>query len=384
MTEGEGYRRRRLGLAEASLGLVACAAVMGWAASFVGLHDFGAHNMRGYSDLTAWFVPATFDGAAFGTTLITYRASINGRGAFRARILMWLFTAVSSWINWVHQPSGRAQFVAAGLPIAAVAVFDVVMLEMRGDYEARHGRRAFRLRPGLLVLRWIVDRTGTSDAFRAQIRSISVTALAGLGSDLDNERQPPAITAADTSDPAELHQPSVDRPAGDSVDDSAANKAGDAVGEGVDVQAQHAAEDAEDAAVEAAENTAETTAVDAAVDAAVDTAENAAAENTAVDEPVIQVDPVDRLGAPERVRSRAMDETVELPALSSNAVREAARDEVRHALRSGGEPPTRQELAQRYGRSERWAQQQLRIVREEQDAETEHEADRRLVAVGGR
>ncbi|GAB3293194.1 DUF2637 domain-containing protein [Parasphingorhabdus pacifica] len=168
-------------LSIAALLFVAMAAVMGWGASFVGLHEYGMQSMAGFDYWSAWLVPATFDGAAFACTLMTYRSSINGRSAFRGRVLMWAFTAVSSWINWIHQPSPQAQIVAAGLPIAAVAVFDVVLTELRADHEARHGKRGFRLRPGLLFLRWLVDRSGTRTAFRKQVMDIPVEEIAGLG-----------------------------------------------------------------------------------------------------------------------------------------------------------------------------------------------------------
>ncbi|MCA1187699.1 MULTISPECIES: DUF2637 domain-containing protein [unclassified Saccharopolyspora] len=168
-------------LSIAALIFVAMAAVMGWGASFVGLHEYGMQSMAGFTYWSAWLVPATFDGAAFACTLMTYRSSINGRSAVRGRILMWAFTGVSSWINWIHQPSQEAQIVAAGLPIAAVAVFDVVLLELRADYEAKHGMRGFRLRPGLLVLRWMVDRRSTGEAFRKQVIDIPVEEIAGLG-----------------------------------------------------------------------------------------------------------------------------------------------------------------------------------------------------------
>jgi hypothetical protein len=171
-----------LWLSRAALGFVALAAVMGWGASFVGLHAYGQDQMVGFSYWSAWLIPATFDGAAFGATLITYRASIYGRSAVRGRLLMWTFTAISSWINWIHQTTPEARIVAAGLPVAAVAVFDVVLAELRADYEERHGKRRLRLRPGLLLLRWLVDRGGTAGAFRQQVTDIPVSEIAGLGS----------------------------------------------------------------------------------------------------------------------------------------------------------------------------------------------------------
>ncbi|QGK71206.1 DUF2637 domain-containing protein [Allosaccharopolyspora coralli] len=197
-------------LAPTSLVIVALAAVMGWAASFVGLHAYGQHAMAGFGFWSAWLLPATFDGAAFACTLMTYRSSLHGRSAARGRALMWAFTAVSAWINWIHQPTPDTRLVAAGLPVAAVAVFDVVLGELRADYEARHGRQAFRLRPGLLVLRWLVDRTGTASAFRERITAIPVAQLAGLATDSATEATPertPAPETADTAPPVGVKLP---------------------------------------------------------------------------------------------------------------------------------------------------------------------------------
>lgn len=175
--DGPGYRA----LAVAALTFVALAALFGWAASFVGLHGYGVQRLFGFTNSTAWFIPLAIDGAAFATSLMTFRASIKGRNSLHGRLLMWAFTASSSWINWIHQVDQEARIVAAGLPIAAVAVFDLVMKELRHDYEQRHGRRAFRLRPGLLLLRYVVDRDGTSSAVRGQITAIPVSSLVGIG-----------------------------------------------------------------------------------------------------------------------------------------------------------------------------------------------------------
>ncbi len=198
-------------LAPTSLVIVALAAVMGWAASFVGLHAYGQHTMAGFGFWSAWLLPATFDGAAFACTLMTYRSSLHGRSAARGRALMWAFTAVSAWINWIHQPTPDTRLVAAGLPVAAVAVFDVVLGELRADYEARHGRQAFRLRPGLLALRWLVDRTGTTSAFRERITAIPVAQLAGLATQpaeaTPDAAPKPASEPPDTAPPSGVKLP---------------------------------------------------------------------------------------------------------------------------------------------------------------------------------
>lgn len=186
----------RVNLKTIVLGFVALAAVAGWAASFIGLHDFGVKRMVGFDPRTAWLIPAAFDGAAFACAALTYRASIAGRSAVRGRLLTWAFTALSSWINYIHQPaSTEARLVAVWLPIAAVAVFDVVLSEMRADWEEAHGRKAFRMRIWLLALRAIVDREGTRAAFRTQITDIPVSSLVGLGADL----RPRAVEAVEVA-----------------------------------------------------------------------------------------------------------------------------------------------------------------------------------------
>lgn len=183
-TDETGLRLPRLQavtLARFVLGFVALAAAAGWAASFVGLHGFALTEMHGYSALTAWLVPGSFDGAAFACSVLVYRASIFGRSALRGRVLMYGFTLLSGWINWHFQTNPLGQWVAAALPFAAVLVFDTVLSDLRAEWETKHGQQAFRLRLGLLGLRWLVDRPGTGAAFRATITAVPVTDLVGLG-----------------------------------------------------------------------------------------------------------------------------------------------------------------------------------------------------------
>lgn len=167
-------------MARTVLAFVALAAVAGWAASFVGLHGFALGTMVGYTSITGWLVPGSFDGAAFACSVLVYRASIYGRSALRGRMLMYLFTAVSGWINWHFQVNPLAQWVGCALPFAAILVFDVVLTDLRAEWEIRHGKAAFRLRLGLLALRWVVDRRGTWAAFRSTLIAVPVTDLVGV------------------------------------------------------------------------------------------------------------------------------------------------------------------------------------------------------------
>jgi hypothetical protein len=206
--------RKVFSLAGAALLFICAAALFGWFGSFIGLHGYAVQKMAGFTNRTGWAVPGTYDGAALACTFAVYRASINGRSALRGRVLMFGFTAISSAINWTHQVNHSSRLVAAGLPIAAVLVFDFLMTELRADWEAAHGRKAFRLRPALLLLRYVADREGTRAAFREQITSIPVSALAGLGAELSNS----AKTAASVREVESVPEPELadsDKPLSD-------------------------------------------------------------------------------------------------------------------------------------------------------------------------
>ncbi len=160
--------------------LVLSVAAAGWSASFISLHTFAVAHM-GLSPGPAWLVPGTFDGAALGLSLLAFRAATHGRASLGARVYVYGFTALSSWINYIHIPDPQGRVVACLLPIAAVVVFDKLLKEARAAYERRHGREAFRVRPGLLALRLLIDRDATRHAIKQQITAIPVEALIGLG-----------------------------------------------------------------------------------------------------------------------------------------------------------------------------------------------------------
>lgn len=169
------------GLATLAMVLVVAVAVAGWSASFISLHGFAMAHM-GLTARAAWLVPSTFDGAALGLSLLSFRAAIYGRASLGSMLYVDGFTGLSSWINWVHiDDRAGGKLVASLLPIAAVLVFGKVLKEAREAFERRHGKQVFKVRPGLLMLRWFADRRGTRAAIRAQILDIPVEALIGLG-----------------------------------------------------------------------------------------------------------------------------------------------------------------------------------------------------------
>lgn len=144
--------------------LVLAVAAAGWAASFIGLHDFGMHHMN-LSDTAAWLVPITFDGAPAGLSIVVMRAATHGRSAPVWRLLIVAFTGLSSWINYQHidDPLGRG--VAAFMPPSAVVLFEGLMSEARAAAQRRAGHVAPRLHP----LRWFFDFAGTKDLLRRYI-----------------------------------------------------------------------------------------------------------------------------------------------------------------------------------------------------------------------
>lgn len=169
MTTAQRTRTAALWLRDTFLGgfgfaLVFIVALAGWAASFIGLHDFGAQHM-GLSDQAAWLVPITFDGAPAGLSIVVMRASTHGRPALIWRLLIIAFTGLSSWINYMHIDDGLGRTVAAFMPPSAVILFEGLMSEARAAAQRRLGNLPPRLHP----LRWVFDRAGTLDLYRRHI-----------------------------------------------------------------------------------------------------------------------------------------------------------------------------------------------------------------------
>lgn len=195
----ERTRAAALWLRDSALGglgyaLVLTVAAAGWAASFIGLHDFGINHM-GLSPQAAWLVPLTFDGAPAGLSIVVMRASTHGRSAPVWRLLIVAFTGLSSWINYQHidDPLGRG--VAAFMPPSAVVLFEGLMSEARAAAQRRTGRVAPRLHP----LRWVFDFAGTKELLRRYILDLP------LPTALTASEQPTA--SAETATPAKTASP---------------------------------------------------------------------------------------------------------------------------------------------------------------------------------
>lgn len=199
------------GLATLAMFLVVAVAVAGWAASFIALHAFAQQHM-GLGERPAWLVPSTFDGAALALSLLSFRAAIYGRASLGSLLYVYGFTALSSWINWIHINDPQGKLVSALLPIAAVLAFGKVLKEAREAYERRHGKVVFKVRTGLLMLRWTVDRKGTRAAIRSEILAIPVQALVGLGADALARKAAEALADKEQAPAADANSKRGDNP----------------------------------------------------------------------------------------------------------------------------------------------------------------------------
>jgi hypothetical protein len=210
-----GHWLRDTGLGITGFILVLIVALAGWTASFIGLHDFGMRHM-GLSADAAWLVPITFDGAPLGLSLVVFRASIHGRGASVWRWFIVVFTGLSSWINWQHIEDPTGRWIASFMPPAAVILFEGLMSEARAAASRRLGRERPRLHP----LRWLIDRSGTWQIYRAYVLNISLPEHLQQSTEADRPK-PETVdgTATETAavQPTETSAP-VDRSMPETVD----------------------------------------------------------------------------------------------------------------------------------------------------------------------
>ena len=204
-----GHWLRDTGLGVVGFLIVLVVAVSGWTASFIGLHSFGMTHM-GLTAHTGWLVPATFDGAPLGLSLVVFRASIHGRSATVWRLLIVVFTGLSSWINYQHISDPTGRWIASFMPPAAVLLFEGLMSEARAAAARRDGQERPRLHP----LRWVIDRSGTWAIYRAYVLGIELPealkeAAGEVAASAESERpmdaQPERAPDAHTEAPVSAH-----------------------------------------------------------------------------------------------------------------------------------------------------------------------------------
>lgn len=187
-------RLRETALGGLGFALLLIVAGSGWALSFSNLHDYGVTTI-GLGAQQAWLVPVVFDLAPLGLSIVVYRAQLQGRGGLAWRAGVWAFAALSSWINWIHAPAtGRAQIIAALLPIAAVVLFEGLMHETRRSaLERLYGGVV----PRLTLACWALAPRATFHAFRVKALRPLTAAQEALG--LDTPRPP--VEAGQSTNP---------------------------------------------------------------------------------------------------------------------------------------------------------------------------------------
>jgi hypothetical protein len=114
--------------------LLVVVAIVSWSLSARHLHAWGMKDLH-ESNTSAWFVPATFDLAPCGLSLVVYQARRKGRSAAMWRLFIVAFTGVSSWINWTWTTgdASGSRLIAASLPIAAVVLFEALTWQVHRD-----------------------------------------------------------------------------------------------------------------------------------------------------------------------------------------------------------------------------------------------------------
>lgn len=150
--------------------LLVIVATVSWSLSARHLHAWGMKDLHESSG-AAWLVPATFDLAPSGLSIVVYRARRRGRSALMWRLFIVAYTGVSSWINWTWTlgDTGGSRIVAASLPVAAVVLFEALMWQAHTDaLDARYGNEPI---PRVPLVAWIITpkrayRTATARALR--------------------------------------------------------------------------------------------------------------------------------------------------------------------------------------------------------------------------
>ena len=114
--------------------LLVVVSIVSWSLSARHLHAWGMKDLHEKSG-AAWLIPATFDLAPLGLSLVVFQARQKGRGAIMWRLFIVSFTGVSSWINWTWtaQDSAGSRLIAASLPVAAVVLFEALTWQVHRD-----------------------------------------------------------------------------------------------------------------------------------------------------------------------------------------------------------------------------------------------------------
>ena len=136
--------------------LLIVVSIVSWSLSARHLHAWGMKDLHEKSG-AAWLIPATFDLAPLGLSLVVFQARRKGRSAIMWRLFIVSFTGVSSWINWTWTvgDSSGSRLIAASLPVAAVILFEALTWQVHRDAmdKVYEGQPI----PRVPLLAWFVD-----------------------------------------------------------------------------------------------------------------------------------------------------------------------------------------------------------------------------------
>jgi len=106
-----------------------------------------------------------YDGLALILTVSSMYASLQGHRTTFRTLLVLVAAGVSAWIGYHETPGELGKGLAAGMPVAAVIVFEVLMFDKRRQLRPSG-------RPRIHPLRWVFDRKGTLDLYKAYVLHI--------------------------------------------------------------------------------------------------------------------------------------------------------------------------------------------------------------------
>lgn len=180
--------------------VVSCVALMSW----TGLVGFGRDTLHMSAPLV-WLVPISLDVAAMTCAFLSLRSTVAGDSATGPRLMVLAFVGASAVFNWVH--AGRTGSTAAevfygGMSLAAAALFDVVLRQVR-RHLLRRQHAIERPLPRFRAVRWLRYPKQTYAAWSVAVRDgltrpdEALAALATVGTPPD---APLALQGASKTD----------------------------------------------------------------------------------------------------------------------------------------------------------------------------------------
>lgn len=143
--------------------------------------------------LTPWVLGLVLDGLAISCAGVAYAASLDGRAAVMARLILALGVAASATSNavWAAERSGgqvATIALAAGVPVAANVAFEVLLGERRRVVKRRRGLAAPAPVEPPRLIRLLLSPVAEPRAWRARVLAVTApTPLDGPAAELERQ-----------------------------------------------------------------------------------------------------------------------------------------------------------------------------------------------------